>query len=350
MHGWIKLHRKCLDSGILQNRKLWTFWTWCLLKATHKEHTQVVGYQKVKLMPGQFIFGRKKASEELGMSEQMIRTALNSLKKSESLTIKTTNKYSVITIVNWDTYQVDQPTTNQQDNKQLTNNQPTTNHKQEGEEVKEDKKKDTPPAPPKKPKKKIKPHEEAVKVATWMADHILSLDENCYTLVNGKKSGAIERWAIEIDRINRIGKRDWPVIWAVVKWAREDPFWQPNIKSGKKLKEKFDTLLSQATAKGGFRYTPPEKQLTEAQKLDMRKKECDTCEVMKYEGSCDSREISLGLKCKRRYPLPEFLEVDIYDERKPKDTQKMTPRQTFMHELGEGYRALDRGEDPYGES
>jgi hypothetical protein len=55
------------------------------------------------------------------------RTCLKNLKKSKKITIKTTNKYSIITIVNWDTYQNDQDIANHQTNQQLTNNQPTTN-------------------------------------------------------------------------------------------------------------------------------------------------------------------------------------------------------------------------------
>ena len=65
--GYVKLWRKSLDAGWIRNHKLWTFWTWCLMKASHKEHDTVVGCQAVHLLPGQFIFGRKKASEETGL-------------------------------------------------------------------------------------------------------------------------------------------------------------------------------------------------------------------------------------------------------------------------------------------
>lgn len=130
-YGYIKLWRKSLDAGWLQNPKLWTFWCWCLMKATHREYDQIVGCQQVHLMPGEFVFGRKKASKELRMSEQSIRTFIDFLKTSQNLTIKTTNKFSVISIINWNTYQGNEFENNQQINQPLTNNQPTTNHKQE---------------------------------------------------------------------------------------------------------------------------------------------------------------------------------------------------------------------------
>ena len=64
-----------------------------------------------------------------------MRTALNHLKSTNEITIDVTNRFSVVTVVNWESYQLDdgevtnettnkradkQPTTNQQ----LTNNQP----------------------------------------------------------------------------------------------------------------------------------------------------------------------------------------------------------------------------------
>lgn len=120
--GYAKIWRKVLDSGWLKQHKLWAFWGWCILKASYKEFDAIVGLQRVHLMPGQFIFGRKKASDETGLSEQEIRTIIKFLVKCENLTIKSTNKYSIITIVNWGTYQgydedhqpSNQPKTNQQ--------------------------------------------------------------------------------------------------------------------------------------------------------------------------------------------------------------------------------------------
>lgn len=134
--GWIKLHRQAVDHGWLQNHNLWIFWTYCLLKATHQRTTVTIGYQRLTLEPGQFVFGRNKAAMDLKLSIQEIRTSLNVLKKCENLTIKSTSKFSVITITNWHTYQSDEREDNQQNNKQLTIKPPSTNHIQEGKEVK----------------------------------------------------------------------------------------------------------------------------------------------------------------------------------------------------------------------
>lgn len=129
--GYIKLWRKSSDSGWFKNPNLWTFWCWCLTKASHKEIDIIVGYQKVHLMPGDFIFGRRSASIELGMSERTIRTNLDSLRKRKNVTIKTTNKFSIISVINWDIYQSDKSTSDQQSDQQVTSKRPASDHKQE---------------------------------------------------------------------------------------------------------------------------------------------------------------------------------------------------------------------------
>ena len=125
MHrGYVKVWRKSIDSGWLHNPNLWTFWCWCLLKASHKEMDMMVGYQNVHLMPGEFIFGRHAASKELKMSERKIRTNLHYLGISQNVTIKTTNKFSVISIVNWATYQADETTNDHQNDQPVTRSLP----------------------------------------------------------------------------------------------------------------------------------------------------------------------------------------------------------------------------------
>lgn len=126
--GYIKLYRKALDKGWLKNHSLWAFWSWCLLKATYTERDVIVGLQKVHLYPGQFIFGRKSAAAEIALSEQQIRTLLNfCVNIEQNLTIKSTSKFSIITIVNWDDYQGSENISTNKPTTEITNDQPATN-------------------------------------------------------------------------------------------------------------------------------------------------------------------------------------------------------------------------------
>ena len=117
--GYVKLWRKSVDSGWIKNHKLWSFWSYCLLKATHKEFDAIVGLQIVHLYPGQFVFGLKRTSQETGLTIREIRTILGFLKKAGNLTIKTTNKFSIILIINWPLYQGDNSENDTQNDKPL---------------------------------------------------------------------------------------------------------------------------------------------------------------------------------------------------------------------------------------
>lgn len=78
---WIKLYRKIMKSPIWENEKALKIWIWCLLKATYEEREQLVGQQIVELKKGQFVFGRKKASDELQMNENTIYRYIKLLEK-----------------------------------------------------------------------------------------------------------------------------------------------------------------------------------------------------------------------------------------------------------------------------
>lgn len=83
---------------------------------------------------GQRVTSYDHLSKELHIGVQSIRTSLNKLKSTGELTIKKTNRYSIITINKWKSYQplTDQPTVKQQStNKQLTTNKNEENEKNE---------------------------------------------------------------------------------------------------------------------------------------------------------------------------------------------------------------------------
>lgn len=106
MHrGYIKTYRCLIDSAVWQNEKLLKTWMWCLIKAVHTPQEVAVGLQTVPLLAGQFLFGRERAARETGYPESSIWRYIKTLEKFGMLNIKTTNKYSLVTIENWELYQ-----------------------------------------------------------------------------------------------------------------------------------------------------------------------------------------------------------------------------------------------------
>ena len=129
MNNWLKLNRSILTSSVFDNPKLLKVWIWCLCKASHKPHDQVVGQQVQHLEAGQFIFGRHTASEELKIPESTVNDYMKLLQKMQNINIKSNNKYSVVTVENWALYQGDHHGFQQQI-RQQTDNKPTTNRQQ----------------------------------------------------------------------------------------------------------------------------------------------------------------------------------------------------------------------------
>ena len=107
--GFIKLHRAILNSEVFQNEALFKVWIWCLLKASYKKYSYSIpagkGTAVIDLEPGQFVFGRKTAALELKMTEGGLYKRILKLKNSGNITVESNNRFSIITIVKWNTYQ-----------------------------------------------------------------------------------------------------------------------------------------------------------------------------------------------------------------------------------------------------
>jgi len=124
METWITLLRKFRQWEWYQNSNMVHLFIHLLLSANHADNN----WQGKIIKRGQLAVGRKKLSADTGISEQKIRTCFNKLKLTNEIIIKSTSKYSIITICKYDTYQSKDSKTNQRINHQLTSNQPATNH------------------------------------------------------------------------------------------------------------------------------------------------------------------------------------------------------------------------------
>lgn len=129
--SYIKLFRKIRISPIWENEKALKAWIWCLLKATHKEREQLVGKQLVHLEKGQFVTGRKVAGDELNMKDRTAYDYLKLLEQLHMISIKSNNKFSIVTVEKWEDYQIEELKIQQQNDNKSTTNQ----HKQECKEI-----------------------------------------------------------------------------------------------------------------------------------------------------------------------------------------------------------------------
>jgi hypothetical protein len=122
--GWIYVFRKIMEWEWYHDSKMVHLFLHLIFMAQYKATT----FRGIKLQRGQLLTGRAKLSSQTGLSEQSIRTCLDRLISSQEVTSKPTNRFSVITIVNYETYQKLQTASNQPANQQTTNKQPASNH------------------------------------------------------------------------------------------------------------------------------------------------------------------------------------------------------------------------------
>lgn len=86
--------------------------------------------------------------------------------------------------------------------------------------------------------------------------------QRCPT-VKAADEKTLQRWANAFDRCNRIDGHTWDEIKLVLKFSQDDSFWQANILSGQKFRDKYVQLLAkmqsvaQTRSSRGGRSAPP---------------------------------------------------------------------------------------------
>ncbi len=131
--GFLKLDRKIMSWRWYKNTNTFRLFIHLLLcanfeKGEFEEHT---------IERGQVVTGLYALSCATGLSVQAIRTALKHLKSTNDITIKTTTKYSIITIVNYEYFQ---DATSTLTNEEQTSNKQATNEQQQYKNNKKNKK------------------------------------------------------------------------------------------------------------------------------------------------------------------------------------------------------------------
>lgn len=136
MQGWIKLHRKVMESDTFSklNSVQQIITIYIVLNANHEDGVWYDKYKdiEVKIKRGQLITSRKKIADEWfkgdkEVTEQKVRTTLKKLEKCGFLTITSTNNYTLLEVLNYSIYQQKESEANQVFNQEETKCQPREN-------------------------------------------------------------------------------------------------------------------------------------------------------------------------------------------------------------------------------
>lgn len=146
--GWIKLHRQIIDSPVFAHPTALKIWVWCLCRASHKDSHVLLdvggSFTTVFVKRGQFLFGRHKAEESLGIDGSTIYKWMQKFEGTmDMIKIESNNKYSIVTILNFNEFQsqenVEVAAEEQQRNNSVTTEEQQRNTYKNAKNVKNDK-------------------------------------------------------------------------------------------------------------------------------------------------------------------------------------------------------------------
>lgn len=123
LNGYILLHRKLMQWGWYRNDVIKSVFIHLLLSANFQD----AQWEGITIKRGQLVTSYKNLALDIGHTVQEVRTAINKLKSTREITCTSTNKFTLITIVNWEDYQIPLEFVTSKSTSTLTNEQQTTN-------------------------------------------------------------------------------------------------------------------------------------------------------------------------------------------------------------------------------
>lgn len=105
--GWIKLHRKTLENNAcVKDADHLAIWCWILLKASYSSEEQWFGGELINISEGQFLTTLREISDSLKINPSKVNRVLHFLESEKQIEKRSSNKKTLITVVNWDNYQL----------------------------------------------------------------------------------------------------------------------------------------------------------------------------------------------------------------------------------------------------
>lgn len=198
-NGFVALHRSLLSWGWHADPATGWLFVNLLLMANWTDSE----WRGMTIKRGQLVTGRKALAAQTGLSEQTVRTSLNRLKSTNEITIASTNKFSVITIVNYGKFQdvPEMPTSTLTST--LTSGQPATNQQLTTNEQKEQSNKGI------KPRKRFTPP-TVEDVESYCRERGNAVDAQRF----------VDFYASKGWKVGNAGMKDWHA--AVRTWERDD--------------------------------------------------------------------------------------------------------------------------------
>ncbi|HGZ3947813.1 TPA: DnaD domain protein [Staphylococcus aureus] len=130
MTGWISIDRSIQNHWLFKEKRTFSkfeAWIYLLMEANHSKAKAPIGNQIVTVERGQRLTSILTLSDLFNWSRFKVKTFLDLLESDGMLEVKTTSKYTLITIVNYDFYQSEQGRNQHQNDIKPTSKQHQSN-------------------------------------------------------------------------------------------------------------------------------------------------------------------------------------------------------------------------------
>ena len=232
-----------------QKRKFSKFEAWIdiLLSVNHKEGKVLIDYSVETVKRGEFITSEVKLANKWNWDRKTVRKFLTLLQQEEMILKSSTKRWTSITVINWDKYQLDGQEVGQ------GVGQGVGQDRDRGLDTNKNDKND----------KNDKKNNISSKVFADDAQELL-LAQKLKTLIlsNNPKARVpdnLQKWAYEIDKMIRLDKRTPKEIESVIEFSQNDSFWMANILSVAALRKQFDKLYLQSKRQRNMKPNQPVK-------------------------------------------------------------------------------------------
>ena len=231
--GWISLYRKTKHHWLWPNKSYTKLEAWVdlLIEANHAENRFDINGTLITVARGQQARSQLTLSKEWGWSINKVKRFLKRLESGNMIVIETNQLTTLITICNYSNYQDSEKQNESTDEKQTdqrpSNGRITNNNVNN---VNNDNKTTS--------SKKLRFSDNDMKLAEFMSGRIKKLYPE-----DSQPKHNLEKWADTIRITVEQDKRTHKQLQDVFIWANQDSFWQKNLLSPTKLREKYSDLI-----------------------------------------------------------------------------------------------------------
>lgn len=241
MSGYINLHRAIQKHWIYKEDRVFSkfeAWTDILMRVNHAEAKVMHNGALETVLRGQTIWSLGDMETRWKWSNKKVKRFLDCLVADQMLSYKSTTKKTYLTVENYDFYQSPQgvkaPPMHHEGTTEAFQKHTNKNDK----ELNNDKERNKGNKTSSRKRSAYEPDSIPFRSASYLLEKIREHSPNV-------KEPNLQQWANDMRLLIETDKREPNTIASVIDWSTSNSFWQSNILSASKLREKFDTLQSQ---------------------------------------------------------------------------------------------------------